>query len=454
MRLTVLVLEDDSAAGDLLRQILDHEGFNSVICETIALARQAVAHREFDFYILDSKLPDGSGASFYYYLLERDGVVPAIMLTGLPDLQNAVELTKTGLLNYLAKPFSLGELRACLNQAVAHRHRRAPRQDSYFTSASPSMQHVYRMLRDAAANAGATVLITGETGVGKDVLARALHRVAFQGAERERPFVSLNCATLPADMFEAELFGADRGAYTGALQNRPGLVEAAEDGTLFLDEIAEVPIQLQAKLLHLLENREFRRLGSTQARKFAGRIVAATNRALQAAVSEGAFRADLLYRLDIFSIELPPLRERREDLPVLCDQILNDLSTRAERARPLLRYEDLQILRSYDFPGNIRELRNILERSLMTTPASCAWLQFDPLSKNRLLAEKPAPARLLPPLPAAPLEEQERLMIRDALSAEQGAIRRAAVRLGMTHQSLLRRLKKWPDLRSEAAARP
>jgi DNA-binding NtrC family response regulator len=439
--LSVLVLEDDPQCSDLLVQILEHEGASPFVCPTVSAARQAVSRRDFDLYILDSRLPDGSGAGFYYFLLDKCGHVPAIMLTGLPELSTAVELTKTGLLNYLTKPYSLVQLRACLAQALAHRQRQPARRDHLFTSVSSCMQPVYNMARQAAANPSATVLITGETGVGKDVLARTIHRLTHAG---EKPFVSLNCATLPADMFEAELFGAERGAYTGAMQTRAGLTEAAGDGTLFLDEIAEVPIQLQAKLLHLLERREFRRLGSPASRKFGGRIIAATNRPLETAVQEGRFRADLLYRLDIFAIEVPPLRLRKEDLPVLCDAILTELAQRSERTRPQFKYEDLQLLQSYLFPGNIRELRNILERSLVSTPASSAWLQLDALSKARL---QRAPASIESSAPLATVRSSEYEVVREALRAENGAIRRAAARLGLSHQSLLRRLKKWPELR-------
>jgi DNA-binding NtrC family response regulator len=437
----VLVLEDDRQCSDLLVQILEHEGASPFVCPTVSSAKQAVSKRDFDFYILDSKLPDGSGAGFYYFLLEKNGNVPAIMLTGLPELSTAVELTKTGLLNYLTKPYSLVQLRACLAQALTHRQRQPARRDPYFTSAARCMQPVYSMARQAAANPGSTVLITGETGVGKDVLARAIHRLS---PANQRPFVSLNCATLPADMFEAELFGAERGAYTGALQTRAGLTEAAGEGTLFLDEIGEVPVQLQAKLLHLLESREFRRLGSPAVRKFTGRIIAATNRSLESAVQEGRFRADLLYRLDIFAMHLPPLRDRKEDLPILCDEILTELANRSERTRPQFKYEDLQLMQGYSFPGNIRELRNILERSLVATPASSAWLQLDPSSKVRLqrpVEPSAASAQM------APVQASEYELVREALRAENGAIRRAAARLGLSHQSLLRRLKKWPELR-------
>jgi transcriptional regulator with PAS, ATPase and Fis domain len=260
-------------------------------------------------------------------------------------------------------------------------------------------------------------------------------------------------------MFESELFGAERGAYTGAHQRRAGLAEAADGGTLFLDEIGEVPLHLQAKLLHLLENREYRRLGEPVQRKFSGRIIAATNKSLQAAVEAGTFRPDLLYRLDVFSIHVPALRERKEDIPVLSRTILTELAEKYSKRVPQIRSEDIELLTQYDFPGNVRELRNVLERSLLETAPDCAWLHLSQEAKKKLTSKKnTVPEKAAEDFPSAAvsvdhgpqlgaLEQQERNLIREALAAEQGGIRRAAARLGMSHQALLRRLNKWPDLR-------
>jgi transcriptional regulator with PAS, ATPase and Fis domain len=296
------------------------------------------------------------------------------------------------------------------------------------------------------------VLLTGETGVGKDVLARAIHELSRQNGTPPKPFVSLNCASLPGEMFESELFGAERGAYTGAHQRRAGLVETAGDGTLFLDEIAEVPLHLQAKLLHLLERGEYRRLGEATQRRFSGRIIAATNRPLQEAVEAGIFRADLLYRLDVFSIHIPPLRERKEDLPVLIQTILIELAEKYSKRAPQLRSEDLKLLDEYSFPGNVRELRNILERSLLEISANCAWLLLSQETKKKLGSRNPpgaagADVKLVAPGRLTPLETQEYSMIQQALAVEKGIIRRAATRLEISHQALLRRLDKWPELR-------
>jgi DNA-binding NtrC family response regulator len=460
----VLVLEDDPMCGHVVCEILRREGATPWIFQTVAEARNAIRNREFDFFILDHKLPDGTGTAFYYSLLEQIEFAPAIMLTGVPDITKAVELTKTGLLNYLAKPFSLEQFRTCLAQGLAQRIIRHTETTQPLSSVSQGMRQVYRQARLAAANYQSTVLLTGETGVGKDVLARTIHELSQRHPDIAQPFISLNCAALPGEMFESELFGAERGAYTGAHQRRAGLAEAADGGTLFLDEIGEVPLHLQAKLLHLLENREYRRLGEPTQRKFAGRIIAATNKSLQAAVQAGVFRADLLYRLDVFSIHVPALRERTEDIPVLSRTILSELAQKYSKRLPQMRSEDLELLSRHSFPGNVRELRNILERSLLETAPDSAWLHLSGEAKKKLGAKSSVneksvgiPVQNCTSVQATPqhrpLEIQERNLIREALKAEQGVIRRAAARLGMSHQALLRRLDKWPELRQPTEGR-
>jgi DNA-binding NtrC family response regulator len=322
------------------------------------------------------------------------------------------------------------------------------------------MRTVHQQLEQAARHPAATVLLTGESGVGKDVAARTLHRLTFGERAAQAPYVALNCAAVPGEMFEAELFGAERGAYTGADKKRPGLVSAAQGGTLFLDEIADVPMASQAKLLRFLEGREFRSLGGTASESFTGRIVAATNKSLRAEVQAGKFREDLLFRIEVFTVEIPPLRARREDIPALAEQLLRQLAAKYERRAPLLRAEDLAALQASPFPGNVRELRNVLERSLLRTAEDGQWLAIDPAWLQASEFRPPgatSPASVPPPatddaLPAervglSPLDAQEYRMIRVALREARGGIRRAAAKVGLSPQALLRRLEKWPELR-------
>jgi two-component system response regulator AtoC len=327
-----------------------------------------------------------------------------------------------------------------------------------FFGDSPAMREVMTQLRQAAKHTSSTVLFTGETGSGKDMAARALHQLTYANASA--PFIAVNCAALPGEMFESELFGAERGAFTGADRKRGGLVAAAAGGTLFLDEIGEVPLASQAKLLRLLEAREFRSLGSTESQPFTGRFVAATNKILADEVKAGRFREDLLYRLDVFAMELPPLRKRRSDIPGLAELLLTQLAKKYERTKPLLKPEDLAALNNHSFPGNVRELRNVLERSLLRTGEEGKWLALDLNWLNRGATTATAIATVATASPVAtdeplppdrilsPVEAQEYRLIRATLRECHGGIRRSATKLGMSPQALLRRLEKWPELRS------
>ena len=447
-----LILEDEPPMSEMLGHAVAAAGGEAVVAPNVERARALAAHEDYDVYLLDQRLPDGTGAEFFFTLREMGVSAPCIMLTGQPEIQTAVGLTRYGLFDYLTKPVEMSRLIDSLQRAAAHGA--APSDLPGFgpVDVSRGMKAVRRRVAQAAANPRTTVLITGETGVGKDMVARSIHQLAFQKAESAPPLITLNCSNLPADMFEAELFGAARGAYTGAHQNRTGLAEAAHGSTLFLDEIAEVPLVLQAKLLQFLETREYRRLGETKSLHFDGRIIAATNQPLEAAVQAGTFRADLWYRLDVLNIRIPPLRERKEDVMPLTEFLLDALCRKYERTQPIPKPEDLEALQGYDFPGNVRELRNIVERSLLQTPPDARWLELDRAWERR----SRAPAR--PPVPVAasnfparemnPIEEQEYALIGKTLAEARGGIRRAAARLGMSHQSLLRRLEKWPELRA------
>ena len=504
-RFTSLILEDDLNCAELISLAVQKEGGRAIICHGIDRAREAVENRPFDLMVLDHQLPDGTGSDFFIELRDQGVNTPAIMLTGMPDLPNAVNLTRQGLFDYLAKPFDFVTFRQCLRRAMQTLALREPELNSSdFIGGSRAMREVQRLVQQAACHRGATVLLTGETGVGKDLTARLLHQLTFTSFKTPPPLVSLNCSAVPAELFEAELFGAEKGAYTGSI-SRDGLVGAAEGGTLFLDEIGEVSLPHQAKLLQLLETREYRRVGSATTQTFSGRIIAATNRDLATEVEAGRFREDLLYRLDVFSINVPALRERREDVPVLCDHILTRLSQKYGRRKPNLKPDDFTLLLAHEFPGNVRELRNLLERSLLQTAPEGNWLELDRAQFRRTRgAHKPAapapttsapvtsapvtsfwdglstasfaPAALphtlgdsslassrnpitttaVPVAPRSPapapegarlLHLQEHDLIKRVLIEERGALRRTAKALGMTHQALLRRVVKWPDLR-------
>ena len=452
-----LIVDDDAAFATMAAQVVRDEGGKPTLAKNLAEARAATAEASFDLVLLDNHLPDGKGYDFFDQLARRNPDAPIVMITGMPDLGEAVTLTRNGLFEYLTKPLSVEALAACLHRAQLRlAARQTPAGATEFFGESRAMREVMTQLRQAAKHAAGTVLLTGETGAGKDVAARALHQLSFP--DGKAPFIAVNCAALPAEMFESELFGAERGAYTGADKKRAGLVAAAAGGTLFLDEIAEVPLALQGKLLRLLEAREFRSLGSTETQPFTGRFVAATNKTLADEVKAGRFREDLLYRLDVFAVELPPLRQRRADIAGLAELLLTQLAQKYSRIKPLLKAEDLTALTAHGFPGNVRELRNVLERSLLRTDEDAKWLAMDlnwlnrpPVSGGSGLGSGAGTAPVVEPLPAdrnlSPLEAQEYRLIRDTLRQCNGGIRRAATALGFSPQALLRRLEKWPELR-------
>ena len=460
------MVEDDLAFAALVTQIVREEGGQPTHCKTLAEARAVTAHRTFDLILLDNHLPDGKAYDFFDQLSRRNPDAPIIMITGLPALSEAIALTRNGLFDYLTKPVETDVLIACLRRARL-RMRQPGNRDSDLAAFgnSAAMRGLLQQLGQAARHPAATVLFTGESGAGKDIAARMLHRLTFGDRATEAPYVALNCAAVPGEMFEAELFGAERGAYTGADKRRQGLVASAQGGTLFLDEIAEVPMASQAKLLRFLEGREFRPLGGTVSENFTGRFVAATNKSLHAEVAAGKFREDLLYRIEVFTIEIPSLRQRREDIPELAEHLLKHLANKYGRQTLLLRAEDLAALQVYSFPGNVRELRNILERGLLRTADESRWLSLDlawlKVSEPRPpIIASPVTASIVPTvailddaLPTdraslSPLEAQEYRMIRTALREVNGGIRRAAAKVGLSPQALLRRLEKWPELRT------
>lgn len=464
----VLMVEDDTSFASMVQQVILSEGGQFTHANTLAKAREIAMQQAFDLVMLDNHLPDGKAYDFFDFFSRRNPDAPILMLTGLPDVREAITLTRNGLFDYLTKPVGVDTLVATLKRALTRIRSKSASDGKIWLGESPEMRAIEQQLEQASRHGTVTVLLTGESGVGKDVAARALHSLTCGGQPNAAPFVAVNCAALPSEMFESELFGAERGAYTGADRKRAGLVAAAQGGTLFLDEIGEVPILLQAKLLRFLEAREFRSLGSTSMERFTGRVVAATNKVLRTEVAAGRFREDLLFRLEVMSVEIPPLRRRIQDLPTLAESLLAQLSERYGAGKPMIRSEDMALMLKHPFPGNIRELRNVLERALLRTPPGSSWLQIDPVwlqaASTAPVPTAPPPSMAAAPAGATPtdassealpeerkslsaLDAQEYRMIRAALKDAKGGIRRAAGQLGISPQALLRRLDKWPELR-------
>jgi DNA-binding NtrC family response regulator len=424
-KFSCLIVDDDAGFVSMLTKVVVQEGGQVSQCADLKSAHTATAKQVFDLVLLDNRLPDGTGYDFFPQLNRACPHSVVVMLTGVPELAQAVELTRNGLFDYLTKPLNVADFSACL-QRVRQRLGHPDRTDlaSELIGDAPVLQEALNSLRQAARHPATTVLLLGETGTGKDLAARLLHRLTYSAQPAKAPYVPLNCSAVPAEMFESELFGSEKGAFTGA-----------------------------DKLLRFLESREYRPLGSNTLREFTGRIVAATNRSLADEVKRGRFREDLLFRLTVATVRLPALREHLSDLDLLAETLLTQLCEKYRRKKPFLKPEALIALRRYHFPGNVRELRNLLERALLRTPDESAWLAFDLTWLSNATNDESAKTATAA-LPSPPSERQlnaldlqEYRLIQQALQAEGGGIRRAATRLGITHQALLRRLEKWPELR-------
>lgn len=436
----VLVVDDDRLLGTVIRDALKPAGLVVTPVHDAAAAREAVARLTFDVIILDQCLPDGEGATLCSELLRANEHAKIIFITAFPSYEHAVKALRAGAWDYLNKPFELDELVRSVQRALGTaRLERAERLDALQRGAAlvsrtdrAALTAAHDLVR-AAAPTDASVLITGETGTGKNRVARLIHQLSQRHAG---PWVALNCAALPEQLIEAELFGWERGAFTGAEGAREGLLELAAGGTLLLDEIGEMPLQMQSKLLSVLEDCEFRTLGGRQARRTDVRVIAATNADIDERVAAKQFRADLFYRLNVVRIALPPLRERVGDLPGLCEDLLARLTPGA--TPPPLGPHELARLAAYPWPGNVRELRNVLERSLI--------LHREVLRPSEFLAPGSLPPQrdaLFPDDGEDPtLEQMERRLMQRALVRSQGNLSEAARALGISLSTLKRRVKR------------
>ncbi len=444
----LLVIEDDRLLCKAIRDRLASDGLDVLTAHGAAEGLAACNAGAFDVVVLDQKLPDGDGHALCHPILQLHPAAKIVFVTAYPSFDNAVQALKAGAHDYLSKPFELDELGLAVERCISTaRLERVERREAYRSDREREGAVLVggeglaaaRELIELAARSESPVLVTGETGTGKNLAAKAIH---FGGPRRDGPFVSLNCAALPENLIEAELFGWERGAFTGAAAAREGLVEMADGGTLFLDEIGEMPLHLQSKLLSLLEDREVRRLGARTSRPIDLRTVAATNADLEARMAAGRFRADLYYRLDVIRVRLPPLRERLADLPLICDHLLARMAGRGRE--PGLASGELGRLAAYRWPGNVRELRNVLDRSLV--------LHGDPLRPSELLAPaRGEPVRANADAPLLPLGDVEREHVVRTVQHHDGNLARSARSLGISLSTLKRMLKRYGLERADLA---
>ncbi len=446
----VLVADDDDAIRLLLKYNLTIHGFQPVLAQN---GREAIemADDEFGCALIDLKMPEIDGIGVLQHFRQKHPEVPVIILSAINQVKEAVGAMKLGAIEYITKPFDLDQLLTLIHKTVKYAAalRKAslirdamtrPPPDAEFAGKSPVAQSLLETIKRVGSN-NATVLLTGETGVGKGLIARMIHRAS---AREEEPFISVSCPALPRELLESEMFGHEKGAFTGALRRRIGRIEMAEGGTLFLDEIGDLPVLLQPKLLTVIQDRQFYRLGGAEKLNANIRLIAATNVDLQEKIALREFREDLYYRLNVIPIHIPPLRERLEDLPAICRQVLRRLHTGRQGDCFEISPASLQVLSQYTWPGNVRELENLLERASTFTDGSVIEPKHLPpdifLQPHKSRPQPTAAAEAN--ISGMTLDEVEKMAIRQTLAFCQNNKAATARQLGITEKSIYNKMAR------------
>ncbi|MCX7948596.1 MAG: sigma-54 dependent transcriptional regulator [Treponemataceae bacterium] len=469
--LTVLVIDDERNLRESLKLYLEGEDFRVLLAPSAEAGKDVLEKERCDVVVVDLKMPGMSGLDFLHWMKESGPAIPLIMMSAHGDIQDAVEAMKGGAADYLVKPFHPEELVVRLRRVVSEArlisraqvveavHRGTAKKangkehDEVWLGESPAMKTL-RALIDKVAPTDSTVLITGESGTGKEVVARSIHRLSKRS---DGPFVPINLGGIPENLLESELFGYEKGAFTGAEGRKVGLFELASGGTLFLDEIGDMPLHLQVKLLRVLQDRKLIRLGGSRPIPIDVRIIAATNKNLEEAVREGRFREDLYYRLAVIRLHIPPLRERKEDIPVLAQRFTERFARELGRYPRRLSAEVLQFLDRYPFPGNVRELENAIERAVILSegeeikiedfsfagPWQASPPTFSGMEPPAAVGEPPRNPSGLGGLEGRSLQELEREAIRLALLRNGGHREKTAQELGITRRTLLNKIREY-----------
>lgn len=463
---TILIIDDEPNILRFLSQALNIQGYKVITSLTGASGLEEVLSKVIDLVLLDLKLPDTTGIEVLRAIREQDRDLPVIMLTAFGDVSTAVQAMKLGAGDYLSKPFDLEELllmvRKLLETSAMYRELRQLRREkqdpyklNYIVGYSAQMRAVFDLVGQVAQSENTSVLLEGESGTGKEIIAHAIHE---RSQRSDGPFLAINCAAIPDALLESELFGYEAGAFTDAKRQKRGLLEMAEGGTLFLDEISEMKPEMQAKLLRVLEERAFRRVGGTHESKINVRFIAATNSKLEVALQSGAFRPDLYYRLSVVQIKLPPLRERAQDVMLFAATFIEEFNTALKKNVRSISPAAQRLLVTYPWPGNVRELRNVIERAMILGQGPEIIPDHLPLA----LTGGPGPGtrgrdeweRWLNLRPTEPLtleevkDKVEQTMIHQALEACQGNQSRAAKLIGLNYDLLRYRMKKHQILTS------
>ncbi|MDX5371823.1 MAG: sigma-54 dependent transcriptional regulator [Pseudomonadaceae bacterium] len=439
-RQRALIVDDEPDIRELLEITLGRMKLDTRSARNVKEARDWLAREPFDLCLTDMRLPDGTGLELVQHIQQRHAQVPVAMITAYGSLDTAINALKAGAFDFLTKPVDLGRLRELVATALRLRSgesTEAP-QDTRLLGESPPMKTLRGQIQKLA-RSQAPVYISGESGSGKELVARLIHE---QGPRAEKPFVPVNCGAIPSELMESEFFGHKKGSFTGAIEDKQGLFQAANGGTLFLDEVADLPLSMQVKLLRAIQEKAVRAVGGQQEMVVDVRILCATHKDLAAEVAAGRFRQDLFYRLNVIELRVPPLRERREDIPLLADTMLRRLAEGSGLPAARLTAEALDKLKCYRFPGNVRELENMLERAY--TLCEDDLIQAADLRLAEATAAAEAGEASLAQIDNLEdyLEEIERKLIMQALEETRWNRTAAAQRLGLTFRSMRYRLKK------------
>ncbi len=453
----ILVVDDERSMRELLAIVLRREGYEVLLADNGRSAIDLLEREPVDLLISDIKMPDLSGVDVLRAAKKIDQDILGIMITAFASTETAVEAMRLGACDYLSKPFDIDLLKMKVREKIENRQLRQENlllkrtlglthQFANIIGRSESMVDVFKMI-ETVARTNSTILLTGESGTGKGLVAQAIH---FHSLRRDKPMVSLNCGALPENLLESELFGHMRGAFTGADSNKKGLLEVAERGTVFLDEIGEMSAVMQVKLLRVLQERRFRRVGGLEELQADIRVIAATNQDLTRAIAEGRFREDLYYRINVIPISLPPLRERREDIPLLAEHFVVKYNEQMGKGISGISHESMDLLTRYDWPGNIRELENVIERAVALEPTPAILPDSLPAvvrgETTRPSATSVAGSEGLPDSGfdlEAHVKEIEMGYIAEALKRAGGVQVKAAELLGMSFRSFRYYVKKY-----------
>jgi two-component system response regulator AtoC len=453
-----LIVDDEQNLRKVLAAMLKREGYEVAVAENGVQALAELRKNGADVVVTDQVMPQMGGLELLKAVLAEFADVPVIVITAHGTVDSAVEAIKLGAFDYITKPFEQDELKAVIAKAVKTHDlsgSNIPASDerarAALVGASVAMQDVFKVI-EKVADTPSTVLITGESGTGKELVATALHSGS---SRRNKPFIRINCAAIPKDLMESELFGYERGAFTGAVTSKPGRFELADGGSLFLDEIAEIPVEMQVKLLRALQESEFERVGGIKTLKVDVRLIAATNRDLKKEIGEGRFREDLYYRLDVVPIVLPPLRERADDIPMLVRHFVEKYNKRLNKKVQGLEPDALEVLQEYGWPGNIRELENMMERMILFAdgplilakdlpePLKEADTVKIPLSTIAASIEQGVGDASMKDIVRQAAAELERDLIGKALLETGGNVTQAAKKLKISRKSLQNKMKEF-----------